>query len=247
MTNNKPVGTIIREFRTREGFSQFDLELLCNFSNGSLSRIESGATNPTKETISKLIEKLKLNSYEAAMLYKLDIDLIPQLMSSMRKINTATTIEQLLQLSVDEIVQRFNLLGAMFFLIEGDVLKAKTYANTWYKDFVLKTLTPPFHKLSSPMDNPDNLLIKSIKEDRIIQTEDISNVGLPFMSSNILSIVIKFLKVKSVLIIPLKEDSKIIGTMLFTRSYESNFEDEIKIFTEYTEFVTTTLSKISSD
>lgn len=65
------IGDKIRFFRKRSGVSQFDLETAIEASPGSLSRIENGSTNPTKETLHKIIKHLHLNLREQNYLSEL--------------------------------------------------------------------------------------------------------------------------------------------------------------------------------
>lgn len=58
------LGEKIKFFRLRANISQMDLEIDSNSAFGSISRIESGKVNPTKETINKIISILKLNDRE---------------------------------------------------------------------------------------------------------------------------------------------------------------------------------------
>lgn len=63
------IGEKIRYFRKRAGVSQTDLELEIGASFGSLSRIENGQTNPTKETLMKISKCLHLREDEIAYLF----------------------------------------------------------------------------------------------------------------------------------------------------------------------------------
>jgi transcriptional regulator with XRE-family HTH domain len=58
------LGDKIMHFRKKAGFSQFELEIEIDASPGSLSRIEHGSTNPSKETLNKIAEALNLNFRE---------------------------------------------------------------------------------------------------------------------------------------------------------------------------------------
>lgn len=66
--NNITLGQRIKYFRKRAGMSQLELETLIGTSSGSLSRIENGEVNPTKETLEKIKKVLSLNSLESAYL-----------------------------------------------------------------------------------------------------------------------------------------------------------------------------------
>jgi len=70
----KAIGEKIKFFRVRAGFSQLDLELALGAAQGSISRIESGRVNPTKETISHIAGILKISDQER--IYLLDLELV---------------------------------------------------------------------------------------------------------------------------------------------------------------------------
>jgi transcriptional regulator with XRE-family HTH domain len=62
------LGTKIRNFRKRSGLSQLQLETELGASSGTISRIENGEVNPTKETIGKISKILKLSDWEFSYL-----------------------------------------------------------------------------------------------------------------------------------------------------------------------------------
>lgn len=66
-------GQKIRQFRKREGITQLELELRIDASFGSISRMESGQTNPSKETLHLISEALELDPYETAYLFGIEI------------------------------------------------------------------------------------------------------------------------------------------------------------------------------
>lgn len=58
------IGKRLRYFRERAGISQLELETEINSSSGVISRIEKGKTNPTKETLNRIIKALDLSPIE---------------------------------------------------------------------------------------------------------------------------------------------------------------------------------------
>ena len=62
--NKATIGEKIKKYRLRSGKSQLQLELDIGASTGSISRIENGAVNPAKETLSKITNFLKLRPQE---------------------------------------------------------------------------------------------------------------------------------------------------------------------------------------
>lgn len=61
---NTKLGNKIRYFRKRSRLSQLKLENEIGAASGSISRIENGEVNPTKETLQKIKEVLGLNTRE---------------------------------------------------------------------------------------------------------------------------------------------------------------------------------------
>lgn len=58
------VGQKLKYFRKRAGLSQLDLGTEAHMAEGSVSRMENGLINPSKETIFKIADLLKLNPRE---------------------------------------------------------------------------------------------------------------------------------------------------------------------------------------
>ena len=58
------IGERIKEIRESKMISQQNLAAMCNFEKGNMSRIESGRTNPTIETIYKISQALGVKMVE---------------------------------------------------------------------------------------------------------------------------------------------------------------------------------------
>lgn len=52
------IGKKIRDLRLKKGMSQNELAMQCNFEKATMSRIESGQTNPTVRTLHKIATAL---------------------------------------------------------------------------------------------------------------------------------------------------------------------------------------------
>lgn len=59
----------VKQFRKEKGFSQIQLELEAGLTLGTVSRIEAGKTNPTKETLLKIALVLELDAEEKNYLF----------------------------------------------------------------------------------------------------------------------------------------------------------------------------------
>ena len=62
--NMNNIGRRLRYFREQRRVSQMDVELAIDAAFGSISRMESGKVNPTKETVEKIAKFLKLTDAE---------------------------------------------------------------------------------------------------------------------------------------------------------------------------------------
>lgn len=62
--NSIIIGRRLKYFRQRAKLSQMELELKMDAAFGTVSRIESGRVNPSKESIYKITNILNLNNFE---------------------------------------------------------------------------------------------------------------------------------------------------------------------------------------
>lgn len=99
----QPIGAKIHYYRKRAEMSQLDLETAIDASPGSISRIESGKVNPTKETLIAISNALNLTLVERSKLLDI-IGLLP----------TAENV----QAAKSEVKDYLNKPGVMAYLID---------------------------------------------------------------------------------------------------------------------------------
>jgi len=58
------LGARIKKIRGEKNMTQIELAILCDFEKASMSRIESGKTNPTILTLKKISEALNVHPSE---------------------------------------------------------------------------------------------------------------------------------------------------------------------------------------
>lgn len=78
----KEIGAKIKKYRRMRGMTQQELELGISAAFGSISRIESGKTNPTKETLVKIAEVLGMSDEEKIAVFNLSskhLDILKQI------------------------------------------------------------------------------------------------------------------------------------------------------------------------
>lgn len=67
------LGEKVKFYRKQAGITQLELELRINAAFGSISRIENGLTNPTKETLFAIAKALGLGPFETADLFGINL------------------------------------------------------------------------------------------------------------------------------------------------------------------------------
>lgn len=242
MEINESVGQKIKKFRIREGLSQFELEDRIGASPGSLSRIENGQVNPSKETIIKIIEALDLRTFEAGALFNLDFNELSNIVRLARKLSSSLDIDQVLQNAVNEIVLELDLIGSIIFLIEGDHLYTKTITQTWYTELVLKILNlEKFNLNISLLKVTDNFVVKSIKDKKTYLSHDLKDFAKDVLSSKLSDLCAKVAGHRSAIIVPLIHNNESIGAVLFSKNEHSDFKDEMNILEAFAEHIATTI------
>lgn len=111
------IGQRIKYFRTRSKNSQMDLELDTGCAFGSISRLEAGKVNPTRETVYNICNVLKLTDREVD--YLTGPTSIP-----------ATKVE--IELAKIEVASHFRTKGILAYLVD-DRYRVWDYSNTFAK------------------------------------------------------------------------------------------------------------------
>ena len=216
MNSQDKIGEKLKYFRKRAKLSQFELEIMLETSMGSISRIESGEVNPNKETIIKISDILKLNMVEVASLFNLDINKdLARIAEITKKLSEEIELQKVLQTSVDILCHELNLLSLSIFLVRGDQLYSETLTNNLASSLLLRFIKVPFNKLHVSMkEHTDNLVVKSILEQKIYITnviEEITRHAIPKFMANPLQRIVNF---KTGIIIPLNNNkNESIGAM----------------------------------
>ncbi|MFS8131462.1 MAG: helix-turn-helix domain-containing protein [Candidatus Dojkabacteria bacterium] len=241
------LGQKIRNFRIRTGRSQLELEIEMESSSGSLSRIENGEVNPTKETLMKLITILNLSSFEAATLFGFEMTDIPNLLKTSVNIANAKDLEEVLQRSVNDIVFELNLLGSFITLVEGDRLFAKTTTQTWYTELSMKVIGKQFNSLSvSLIEDTSNLMVRTFLDRKVYYSEDVNDFIIPAVNKTIANILKSISGAKSGVSFPIISKSKVLGTIYFGKNYMDDLKNEQPILQAFTDYIAMALEKFDN-
>jgi transcriptional regulator with XRE-family HTH domain len=235
------LGEKIKFYRKRAGLSQLELETSIEASPGSLSRIESGQVNPTKETLSKISRVLKLKSSEVADLLDLKIFTLEELVIAINKITRSLDLNTTLQTAVDIMFDLYpNYNGGIILLIDTenpDRIYARTISKMPNSYNALKLLPDSFENLPIFISKrKDNLVVKCVVNEEVYQSSNLWDFGrgtVPQIATDAIS---KLLGFKRGIVLPMKYDSQVIGATLFTKRVDEDFsEEEIRILELLTE------------
>lgn len=230
--DNLTLGEKIKYYRQRSSKSQLELELETGLSTGTISRIEKGVINPTKETLSRIAEVLKLKPSEVAYLLDLHIFSIYELIEAIEKISNAITSEATLQTAVDIMYDLYPNYNGGFILLPdatNSFLSVKTVSKIPNIDFLEPIINKSIPDVKLLLYHR-NICVKSYTQNMIFQSfnmVDFTRDTLPDAVSNTLGIVLKF---GSGVMMPLKYRGKVIGSIAFTKRVKQIFNiEEIKM------------------
>ena len=148
------IGQKIKQFRERAGLSQLALEMEAELASGHLSRIENGRKNPEKETLIDIAYALKLNTFEIASLFGIDLSDINRLFEETTEILSTHNLMEVLDRTVNNLVLKMGYLASMILLADGDKVR-----------FSALTMSNIAKKTIGCLDKPLNSLYLSMSRD----------------------------------------------------------------------------------
>jgi transcriptional regulator with XRE-family HTH domain len=231
------IGETIKLFRKQKAMSQLDLEMKVDLSQGSLSRIETGEVNPTKETLLKIISALNIRVHDAAEILGLDIEEFLGIANLSKQLTESLNLKTVLFRSVQDICRELNLLGAAIFLVKDNHAYIQTATQSRFTQLFLKVakvgLEDIYFSLTS---DTENFVVKAINTQNYYVSNQIIDFAKPIISPRICKLIETVVTVKSCLALPIVCRNSPIGAMVFAKSYKHDFKNELpvlKIFTEH--------------
>src|SRR5260221_7834309 len=232
------IGLKIRNFRLRAGLSQLELEGKIEAAPGSLSRIESGQVNTSKETLVKIVEALDLVTYDAATLFNLDTtEELNRIVKLTKKLNSSLELNKVLENISNEVAKELKLHGVSIFLLEGNDLVAKTFTNSWYTNLALKVISQPFGSLRISLDKTDNYFVKSVLEKRPFYSKNFNDFSRHMLTERVGNLLQKVTNTQSIIVLPVLNEDKAIGVVLFAKNYVDDFSQELNALKAFTDTI----------
>jgi signal transduction histidine kinase len=143
------------------------------------------------------------------------------------KILATRSLEEVLQYSIDAIVDKFGLLGAVLLLKRGKELTAKTIAGGAKAELFTRTIGKPISVLKIRISpESQNLVVQSVISKKLIYNRDLSGYTKEVLPDFLVSQAGKVIGINMNVSIPIVFDGEVIGAVVFATSKDS-FEDRI--------------------
>ncbi len=241
---NSTVGQKIKNFRKRASKSQFELELDIDASPGSISRIESGEVNPTKETLMKITEALALTGIESSSLFGVDPN-VASLLKIPSELLNSKDLNEILTKSVNNIVYELNLLSGFITIRKGDKLYAQITTERWFNKAIFSLIPVPFNHLNVDINKDlDNLCVKSYLNKEIYYSTDLAEVTVPAITPIVAKLMSKISGVKSGIVLPIVYNDICYGTFYVGKPFVDDYKNELPILKEFTKYIGEAISKL---
>ncbi len=221
------LGQKIKRFRKRAGLSQLALELAIEASPGSLSRIENGKVNPTKETIIEIARVLKLKTSEIASLFGLEIYDRNHLFEEVTEILSTHSLQEVLDRTVNSLIFKMGYITSCIFLVRGDNVEFSSLTSSNLSAKGLACLDRPLSSLSLSLTrDTSNLTVKAIKEKRVYFTHHTRDYTVPAVTVETADKIQAATGDKSNIIYPLYTDGAPFGAIAYVKKIVNDFRDE---------------------
>ncbi len=236
------IGEKIKFIRKKSGVSQFELETRIGASAGSISKMEKGETNPTKETLIKIVQALSIKPKDAAMLF--DINVAPEmarLVSLSKELTSDLDLKSIMQKAVDILSSELDYIIITIFLVKRDELYSQAFTKTWFYDAINKILPMPVDLIHVSLTNhKDNIVVRSVNEQKILYTENLYDIGRHAVSEFVSKTASKIYNFKCALVMPLiNPQGKPIGAIFFGKNKLESFDNEMPVLNAFVEYLTT--------
>lgn len=225
--NNK-IGEKIRNFRKRKGISQFELELRIDASPGSISRIESGVVNPTKETLMKISSALELTTSEIGYIQDIKLVSPEEIILAISTITKSLDLNEIIKNAVNILLELYpNYNGGVILLLDDDnknILRPRAVTEMPGMDLVYKILGSHVDKFPFDIDGVRNGLIVDTfltGEKRI--SNSLSEFAKGSMPDYLPPLVAATLGFKIGISLPMIANGITIGVMLYTKRVDEAF------------------------
>ncbi len=230
--NDLTLGQKIRKFRKRAELSQMELELEIGASPGSISRIENGQVNPTKETLYTISNILHLTSKETMEIYgiKPKNESFPDYLKMSRMIfkfagrgTPRLNSIHLAQTLMEQMENKFHFGGFSISEIGKDFIRLHYIFNTLMGKFLKEFYLGKNIYFKIPLEDTGlTYTIKASVENKIVIEKNLEEFIAPPLDKISSRIIQKVGNIGSMAAIPIALNNKVICT--FNIAFKDDLE-----------------------
>ena len=108
----------------------------------------------------------------------------------------------------------------------------------------MKIINKPPKSITAPIeDDSQNCMVKAVLQRKSFIDSDLVNFLYPAVNMATAQMLKKLTKVKACIAVPLVHENNVMGAISFSKSYESNFEEELLILEAFADFIAGLLYK----
>jgi transcriptional regulator with XRE-family HTH domain len=223
-------GELIKSYRNEKGLSQLDLEVGIGAAFGSLTKIENGKINPSKETIYKIIDFLELSPAHALKLFNIDMSFFGRIIANMHKLASVKDLKEVMSIALNDVREQLGLAGGAFYLIEGGELHLKALSSAVSTSIVTKIVKEPFKLLRPSLEHhQENLLIQAVSKNEIVITDSLYEMLRPQMSKWLSDRAQKITFTAEIIGIPIVANGRVVALITYGSSLKNQFKFELDL------------------
>ncbi len=243
------IAELIRKFRTARNISQFDLELGINAGLGSISKIEQSKIEPSKETLTKIIEYLKLPAYEAMMLFGLNFKEHDNILAAIENIHAQTNLKNTLQACADGVSKVLNVSGSAIYLVSGDELIFKAISKQWFTSRILNMLGDQTKKIRYRID-PDSQSpqARSASLKQLVVDDSLYTSLKPHVGKALSDLIQSIVGIERIAYLPIVDiDEKLVGLIGIAVSKANHLAEKLPLLYGFLEAAAAGINRFSSE
>lgn len=226
------LGEKIKYYRQRANKSQFKLETETGLASGSISRIENDSINPTKETLSKISQVLRLRPSEMAFLLGLHIFSISELVDALNQMSACITDELAIQTAIDILFDLYPHYNGGFILVpdsKNKCLLVETLAKVPKVELLEKTIKVRLPELRILLSHT-NICVQCFVKDQVFQSFDMVDYTKDTIPDFLSVALGKVLRFQSGILFPLKYKGEKVGVICYAKRVREVYSpEEIKL------------------
>lgn len=232
--SNLSLGQKIKKYRLRSGKSQLDLELETGLSTGTLSRIENGVINPTKETIIAISKALELTDEQIASLFSLNVYNTLELLKVINKFSEELDSDKSIQIAIDEISDKMNFRNVSILLLDETILRGYLMNHNKNSSNAMSMVNVPFNQLIVEPPTSKSILLKSALEGKVFQSNRIFEFGHSAVPEELADKMQKMTKINTAIVLPLEFRGTKLGCIFFAKEETESYESELPLIWAFT-------------